>query len=107
MFASQTAITAKNLLPGIDLKTLAWGERTLLAQFTIRQGAPIPRHSHPYEQTGYLVNGRLQLTIGETTYTAEPGDSWCIAADEPHSACALTDCIAIEVFSPVRPDYLP
>ena len=35
-----------------------------------------------------------------------PGDSWCIGSDVPHSARALEDSVAVEMFSPVREDYL-
>ncbi len=107
MFTSNSTAATKHLLPGIDLKTLSWGERTLLAQFAIDMNSRIPEHHHPYEQIGYLVAGRLQLTIGTETHTAEAGDSWCIPADTPHAALALLPCVAIEVFSPARADYLP
>jgi len=88
-------------------KALVFGANTLLTEFRLEQGAILPRHSHPHEQTGYLVAGRLELTIGDVTCLAEPGDSWCIPGGTPHHAHALADCVAIEVFSPVREDYLP
>ena len=36
-----------------------------------------------------------------------PGDSWCIGGDVEHGAEILEDSVAVEVFSPVREDYLP
>lgn len=82
-----------------------FGAAVIVTGFRLEQGAIFPRHSHPHEQTGYLVAGSLELTIGEETHLAGPGDSWCIPGGAPHRA--LTDCVAIEVFSPVREDYLP
>jgi len=38
--------------------------------------------------------------------TAAPGDSWCIAANVPHGAEALEASVVIEVFAPVRKEYL-
>ncbi len=107
MFTNNSETASRTLLPGIDMKTLTWGERTLLAQFEIEMNSRIPEHHHPYEQIGYLVSGRLQLTIGTETRTAEAGDSWCVPADTPHAALALLPCVAIEVFSPPRADYMP
>ena len=92
-------------LPGIHRKTLCHGEKTLMAGFRIEQGALLPRHSHPHEQTGYLVSGRLQLHIGNETWIAEAGDSWCIPGGTEHEARALSETIAIEVFAPSREDY--
>lgn len=44
---------------------------------------------------------------GYDEYEAGPGDSWCIPADVAHGATVLEDTVAVEVFSPVREDYLP
>jgi quercetin dioxygenase-like cupin family protein len=54
-----------------------------------------------------LIKGKVALTIGAETFTAAPGDTWCIPGDTEHSAAILEDSVAIEVFSPVREDYLP
>ena len=97
----------KEVLDGINLKTLVYGEKTLFTEFRLQKGSKLPSHSHPYEQTGYLVSGKIRLTIGSETYDVEPGDSWCIPSDAEHSAEIFQDSVAIEVFSPVRKDYLP
>ncbi|NVN92379.1 MAG: cupin domain-containing protein [Desulfuromonadales bacterium] len=94
-------------LDGIRQKTLVYGDKTLMVEFRLTRGATLPRHSHPHEQSGYLVKGLIRLTIGEETYNASAGDSWCIPGDVFHSANIIEDSVAIEVFSPVRKDYLP
>ena len=95
------------VLSGIERKTLVYGEETLMTEFRLRKGAVLPRHSHPHEQTGYLVKGRLRLYIGAEEYDAHTGDSWCIPGGVAHGADILEDSLAIEVFSPVREDYVP
>jgi len=97
----------KQVLPGIKLKTLVYGERTLFSEFRMEANSILPKHSHLHEQTGYLVKGKIRLTIGQQTFETRPGDSWCIPADTDHSAEILENSLAIEVFSPVREDYLP
>jgi len=94
-------------LPGIRRKTLSYGACTLMSEFRLRAGSPLPSHEHPQEQTGYLVSGRLRLTIGEETREVGPGDSWAIPGGVPHGAETLEDAVAVEVFSPMREDYLP
>ena len=95
------------VLPGIRRKTLCFGATTLMSEFRLRDGSPLPAHDHPQEQTGYLVSGRLRLTIGDETREVEPGDSWSIPGGVRHGAEVLEDAVAVEVFSPVREDYLP
>ena len=97
----------KDVLEKIQQKTLVYGDRTLMAEFRLEQGADLPRHSHPHEQTGYLVSGEIALTIGDETHQVRPGDSWCIAGNVEHKAMAVEHSVAIEVFCPVREDYLP
>jgi quercetin dioxygenase-like cupin family protein len=107
LFYKTTAQGYRPILPGITLKTLVFGEKTLFAEFRMEAESILPRHAHMHEQTGYLVSGRIRLTIGDHTFEAGPGDSWCIAGNIEHSALVLEKAIAIEVFSPVRTDYLP
>jgi quercetin dioxygenase-like cupin family protein len=96
----------RTLVPGITIKTLVHGEKTLMAEFRIKKDSVLPRHAHPHEQTGYLVSGRVVLSVGEERYPAGPGDSWCIAGGVEHEARVLEDAVIVEVFSPVREDYL-
>jgi quercetin dioxygenase-like cupin family protein len=107
MFTKAEGPGARRLLEGVDIRTLAHGERTLMAEFRIAKGAVIPEHDHPQEQTGYLVSGRLKFTVRGETVVAEPGDSWCLPAGTVHGAEGLEETVVVEVFSPVREDYLP
>ena len=107
MFAEKSDDNFTVVQEGIALKTRVHGHKTLLAEFRLKKGNTLPTHTHPHEQTGYLVSGRLDLIIGQETFDARPGDSWCIPSDVAHGAVVLEDSVAIEVFSPVREDYLP
>jgi quercetin dioxygenase-like cupin family protein len=97
----------KDLLPGISMKTLAYGENSLLCEFQLKRGANIPAHQHPQEQSGYLVRGSLRFFGDEGETVVETGHSWNFKGGVVHGAEALVDSVAIEVFSPVRQDYLP
>ena len=107
MFCQGSDDGYREQLPGIQIKTLVYGANTLMTEFRLTAGAVLPRHAHPHEQTGYLVSGRLHLYLGEEERDAAPGDSWCIPGGVEHGADVLEDAVALEVFSPVREDYLP
>jgi len=107
VFAKHSVDGYRAALPGIQMKTICYGARTLMTEFLLERGSTLPRHAHPYEQTGYLVKGHLRLTIGGQEQDIEPGDSWCIPSRVEHGAQCLEDAVAVEVFSPVREDYLP
>jgi quercetin dioxygenase-like cupin family protein len=107
MFEKRSGQGYHPALDGIERKTLVHGTKTLMTEFRLRAGSILPRHAHPHEQTGYLLQGRLRLFIGAEEYDAQPGDSWCIPGGVEHGAEIIEDAVAIEVFSPVREDYLP
>jgi quercetin dioxygenase-like cupin family protein len=92
---------------GIVRRTLTYGSHMLLVEFQIQEGAEFPQHAHSYEQIGYLVKGKMTFWIGKDMFAVGPGDSWCIPAGEPHRAVCHEEAIAVDVFSPVRDDYLP
>ncbi len=106
MFQKKGESNYRTARAGVWLKTLAFGEKTHLAEFRLSKGATIPRHSHPHEQTGYLVSGRMRFTIGDEAFDAESGDGWNIAGHVEHAVDVLEDSVVIEVFSPPRQDYL-
>ena len=107
MYGKHSENNYTEILKGIRIKTLCHGNSTLMAEFVLQKDAVLPAHSHPYEQTGYLVKGKIRLFIGDASKELIPGDSWCISKDLTHRAEILEDSVAIEVFSPVREDYLP
>lgn len=107
MFKKTNSGRYTELIKGVHLKTLVYGKQTLLTEVRMEQGAVIPPHKHTHEQTGYLVSGQLEFLVDGESITANPGDSWNIAGDVEHSATAVVASVVVEVFSPVREDYLP
>lgn len=107
MFSLKSGSGYIEVLDGIKRKTLVYGEKTLMTEFLLEKGKVLPWHRHPQEQTGYLVSGRMVLAIGGEEFDVNPGDSWTIPGDVEHGARIMEDSVALEVFSPVREDYLP
>lgn len=96
----------RELLPGILMRTLSVGSKTHMVEFRLGKGRAIPSHTHPHEQTGYLVSGTLALTVAGDKKVYNPGGSWVLASGVEHSAEVVEDAVIVEVFSPIREDYL-
>lgn len=107
MFYKKEDSGYRQAVKGVRMKTLVHGEKSLCTEFRLEAGNLLPMHAHDHEQTGYLISGSIMLTIGEETFSVEPGDSWCIPGNVTHGARIISDAVAIEVFAPVREDYLP
>ena len=72
------------IIEGVHLKTLVYGDQTLMTEVILKKGAVIPTHTHSHEQTGYLVSGHMNFLVDGKHHIAIPGDSWNIAGDVEH-----------------------
>lgn len=90
---------------GISRQDLISGDRTNLVKFFVKKGATMPTHSHKEEQTGYLINGRMIMTIDGVDHELKEGDSWSIRSHMPHSVRVIEDSVILDVFSPVRIEF--
>lgn len=106
MFGIHSLKGYQRILDGIKIKTINNGSQMIMAEFVMKKGAILPVHSHPNEQSGYLVKGKIRLHVNGRSREMNPGDSWNIKSNVPHNAEILKDTVAIEVFSPPREDYL-
>jgi len=94
------------MMDGIRRKNLVVGEKTMLCEFELSEGAKLPLHQHPHEQTGYLIAGYLRFEINGESVEMRPGDSWSIPGDIPHRVDVLENTKLVETFTPVRDDFL-
>ncbi|MDC7226926.1 MAG: cupin domain-containing protein [Spirochaetales bacterium] len=95
------------VIDGVEVKSTVYGEKSIMSKFRMRSGHKLPSHNHPdYEQTGYLLEGYIVLSIGGTATEMRPGDSWCIGCGVEHSAEIIEDSVALEVFTYPREDYV-
>lgn len=92
-------------LEGVRRRVLSCGRDLMVVQFHIAAGAVIPAHTHPHEQIGHVVSGRMRFRIGDEERELGPGDGYAVPGGVPHGAAGVTDVIAVDSFHPVREDY--
>ena len=93
------------MFPGVLRRTLTAGDRLMLVEIQMDAGAVVPTHTHPHEQTGYLISGRLRFDLGDDKRDLSPGDSWLVPGGVPHQATALEPSLFVDIFSPPREEY--
>ena len=80
--------------------------KLMLAEHQMKKGWVGERHSHPHEQLVYVVSGHIRATVGNDTFEARAGDSFVVGGDIEHEAAALADSVVVDVFTPMRQEYL-
>jgi quercetin dioxygenase-like cupin family protein len=93
------------IFPGVHIRTAA-ADKMMLSVVDLEPGSVVEEHSHPHEQVGMLLAGRVLFTIGDEEKTLQPGDLWCIPGGVKHKVVVVEGpARALDVFCPVREEY--
>jgi len=82
------------------------GDKAMLAQVFIAKGAVVPTHKHESEQLAYIIEGALKFELEGKEVVVRKGEVLLIPSNVPHSAVALEDTLDLDIFSPIRMDWL-
>src|ERR671927_490457 len=82
------------------------GEREMLAQVYLKRGCLVPMHAHESEQMTYILQGALRFLVGGEEITVREGEVLHIPSLVEHQAEALEDTFELDVFSPIRQDWV-
>lgn len=90
-------------------RRLVTGERTMLAHVYLAKGSVVPQHSHDNEQFTYILQGALRFWLGADggeQVDVRAGQVLHIPSNLPHKAEALEDTVDLDIFTPIRQDWL-
>lgn len=87
-------------------RKIVTGAREMLAQVYLKKGALVPMHAHESEQMTYVLQGALKFLIGGEEITVREGEVLHIPSGVEHQAEALDDTFELDVYSPIRQDWL-
>ena len=87
-------------------RKIVTGERGMLAQVYLKAGCVVPMHAHESERMTYILQGALKFLVGGEEITVREGEVLQIASRIEHQAEALDDTFSLDVFSPIRQDWV-
>lgn len=82
------------------------GEKMTMAQLSIDKDGVVPVHQHENEQMSYVVEGALRFDIAGQEVIVRKGEVLHIPSSVPHGVVALEDTLSLEIFVPVRQDWM-
>lgn len=98
-------VQSKEVISGFHGK-FVHSEHTTTAYWEIFADSVMPEHKHVHEQIVNLVEGEFELIVDGEPITLYSDGIVVIPANVKHSGRALTHCKLIDVFYPVREDFL-
>lgn len=91
---------------GVSRKIMGWDNQVMMVKVRFEEGAVGSPHQHFHTQTTYCAKGKFEFTIGEEKRIISYGDGVYIEPNTLHGALCLEEGVLIDVFSPVREDFL-
>jgi len=95
----------KREFKGVKFEILAVGDKSMVTKMIFKNGNKVPIHSHPNEQSGYVISGEHIIQIGTNYEILKPGDSYSIPENVEHSWEVIQSGEVIDVFTPPRQGY--
>jgi quercetin dioxygenase-like cupin family protein len=84
-----------------------FGAGALINVIEFEPGAVVPPHSHPHEQLGICLRGVQVLVVDGVEHPIGPMEGYVLPGGVEHGAhCGPEGATVIDVFQPVREDYL-
>lgn len=99
----------KKTFKGVNLDSLAVGEKSMVTKMNYVKGNFATLHTHPHEQCGYVISGEYHLIVDgdeKIDVIMHPGDTYAIPGNTPHSFEVIEGGEVVDVFTPQREDYL-
>jgi quercetin dioxygenase-like cupin family protein len=87
-------------------RKIVTGERAMVAQVFLKKDAVVPEHHHESEQITYILEGALKFELEGKEVIVRKGEVLTIPSNVPHRAVALEDTLDLDIFAPIRTDWL-
>jgi len=91
---------------GIKRQIFGYNDSIMMVKVMFEVGAVGYVHSHPHSQVCYVESGEFDVVIDGVEKRLGPGDSFCAHPDLDHGAVCRKAGVLLDVFSPVREDFL-
>lgn len=106
MFVCNSDIPYTDLGGGVKRKILAYNGEIMTVEVVFEEGAVGAMHTHPQVQISYVLEGRFEATIGDEVRIIEKGDTYLTEPDVPHGVRCLAAGALLDVFTPMREDFI-
>ncbi len=91
---------------GVSRQFLGFDNQIMMVKVRFEKGSIGSAHQHFHTQATYCTKGKFEFTIGDEKKIVNAGDGVYIEPNIIHGALCIEEGILIDVFSPVREDFL-
>lgn len=106
MFITQKDCTPQILDNGVVRTIKGYIDDLMVAELVWKKGQEGAVHTHPHRQCGYIIKGSFEANLNGEKQILGPGECFYAEADVPHGLIALEDSVMLDIFTPMRKDFV-
>lgn len=107
MYTENKNIAPDDLGGGVTRKILSYSDNLMAVELHFVKGAVGAKHSHPHEQIGYIASGKLiYQEDGSEDKELQSGDTYYVSPNVVHGIQVLEDTVLLDIFTPMRKDFV-
>jgi quercetin dioxygenase-like cupin family protein len=91
---------------GVKRKIMAYDDKLMVVKVQFEKGGIGSLHQHHHSQITHIESGTFEVEIGEEKKVLKAGDAFYIPPNVMHGAVCLEAGVLIDVFSPMREDFI-
>ncbi|MDR0415590.1 MAG: cupin domain-containing protein [Prevotellaceae bacterium] len=91
---------------GMRRQIAGYNDQLMMVKVEFQQGSVGAVHKHPHSQASYVASGKFEVQVGDEKMTLAAGDCFFAAPNVPHGTLCLEAGVLVDVFSPMRNDFV-
>ncbi|MBE5808137.1 MAG: cupin domain-containing protein [Clostridiales bacterium] len=99
-------VPVRDLGGGVRRRVLAHNKDMMTVEVSFEKGSEGAAHTHPHCQNTYVLSGRYEFTVDGETVTVAAGDTLAFPPNVVHGTKCLEAGTLIDIFTPMREDFL-
>ena len=106
VFIENANIEWENVDKGMRRKIMAYDDKLMVVKVEFETGGIGTLHQHYHSQITHVESGVFEVEIGDEKKILKAGDAFYIPSNVMHGAVCLEAGVLIDVFSPMREDFI-
>ncbi|WP_221390564.1 cupin domain-containing protein [Dyadobacter sp. NIV53] len=105
-FIVDADIPWQDLGKGLKRKIMSYDSTMMMVKIVFEKGGIGTPHKHVHTQMSYVESGIFEVTIADKKQILKKGDGYYIPSNVMHGAVCLEPGILIDLFTPMREDFV-
>lgn len=106
VFIENDDIAWETVAEGLRRKIMSFDDRVMMVKVDFETGAVGTLHQHYHTQISHVESGVFEVEINGEKKVLKAGDAFYIPPNVIHGAVCLEAGVLIDIFSPMREDFI-